>query len=75
KVSTVEGPAITVPPGEVASAVADCPAGQRATGGGFFSSVAFTAGSVPGTTRWAVIVANTTTISVNVNAYVVCVAP
>ena len=75
KLTALIGPDIVVPAGAVGSAQAFCPAGQRATGGGFFSSVAASAASIPGTSSWAVIVNNNTPIAVTINAYVVCVAP
>lgn len=75
ELTTVEGPDVFVPVGAISSATADCGAGRRATGGGFYSSVAFTAASVPGVSSWSVIVWNDTAVDVTVNAYVVCVAP
>lgn len=75
KVSTVEGPDVFLASGDIGTAIALCPAGQRATGGGFFSSVGITAASLPGTSSWGVIVNNDTVIGITVNAYVVCVAP
>lgn len=75
KLTAYEGPDVTVFPGDVEVAVADCPAGQRATGGGFFSSIGIAAASVPGTSSWGVIVTNDTVISITINAYVVCAAP
>lgn len=75
KLTPVEGPDVYVPTGTVGSATADCPPGQRATGGGFFSSVSFPAASVPGASSWGVVVWNDSGIGVTVNAYVVCAAP
>lgn len=77
----VDGPAVAVGPAgsgaEVASASAVCPAGQKATGGGFFASVATVAGTIPSLdgSTYSVIVVNLTGVTVNVNAYAICAAP
>lgn len=74
KLTRVTGPSVYVLPGEVASADAHCPAGQRATGGGYFSSITHPGGNIPGFASWSVIVSNDTSIGIEVNAYVVCAA-
>lgn len=70
----VEGPAVTVPPGEVVSASATCPPGTRVTGGGFFSSVTDVGGAIPSFAGdgYFTIVHNDTGIFVDVNAYAIC---
>ena len=77
KLSVIEGPTVSVPPFTIASATANCPPGQRATGGGFFSSITEVGGAVPTFTgsSYFVIVNNTTGITVDINAYAICVAP
>jgi len=74
KLTIITGPSVFVPVGEVVTATASCPAGQRATGGGFFSSVVNTGASIPGYSSWSVIVNNDTPINVDVNAYAICIA-
>ncbi len=75
KLTRVTGPSVYVLPDEVETATAQCPAGHRATGGGYFSSITHPAGNIPGFASWAVIVSNGTSIGIEVNAYVVCAAP
>jgi len=74
KLNIVTGPDVLVPVGEVLTATASCPVGQRATGGGFFSSITHTAASLPGYASWTTIINNNTSIDVEVNAYVICIA-
>lgn len=73
KIRVVEGPEITIFPGEVLTARADCAAGERALGGGYFSSIAHPGGNLAGFSSWALIASNDTSIPVGVSAYVVCV--
>jgi hypothetical protein len=83
KVIYVTGASVIVPtevyPGDpniIQSAVANCPAGSKAVGGGFFSSIAHAGASAPFADGhgWFVIVENDTSIAINVNAYVACAA-
>lgn len=74
KLDVVTGPDVVAYPGDVVSADASCPAGQRATGGGFFSSITHTGASIPGWDRWTAIVNNEHSIPVTINAYVICLA-
>lgn len=75
KLQIVTGPDVLTNPGDVTLATADCPAGARATGGGFFSSIDSIGGDLPGFSSWTVLVANQTSIPITVNAYAVCVMP
>ena len=75
KVQYITGPKVIVAPGETTSAMATCPAGTTAISGGFFTSIAHTGGSQTyGRTFHAVILTNDRSISVEVNATVVCAA-
>lgn len=74
KITRVVGPDVTIQPGETETVEASCPAGQRATGGGYFSNIAHPAASLPGISSWALIVNNDRSIEVDVAAYVICVA-
>jgi hypothetical protein len=76
---TVKSPDTYVSPGQISTVIAYCPAGKKATGGGYFSSVAQAGASVPTgsdtgfpATSWGVIINNDTPIGVRVNAYVIC---
>lgn len=78
KVSVVLGPGITVNPGEVQTAQANCPSGSVAVGGGGSASIAGidiskAIGSPPN--AWYVATANQTSVPVTLQAQVVCVAP
>jgi hypothetical protein len=78
KIHQIQGPTVTVPAGEIGLAVADCPAGEKVTGGGYFVSIAAAAATLPhpSATSWGVIVNNTfNSIPVDVEAYAICVAP
>jgi hypothetical protein len=72
KVTYVTGPTLSVPSGVVATATAQCPAGSKPIGGGFFSSISNVGGTFTNGSSWFVIVWNDTSISVNINAYAVC---
>jgi hypothetical protein len=83
KVTYVTGATVTVPtaaypgdPNVVQAAQANCPAGSKAVGGGFFSSITHAGASAPFADGhgWFVIVENDTSIPVGVNAYVACAA-
>jgi hypothetical protein len=76
---TVESPDTYIPAGGMSNVIAYCPAGKKATGGGYFSSIAVAVGNMPTgsatglpATSWGVIINNTSSIGVTVNAYVVC---
>jgi hypothetical protein len=81
KVMYVTGPTISLPPypsvGYTATAIASCPAGTKAIGGGFFASINNIGASLatPDGSSWGVILQNMTTISTTANAYAVCAAP
>jgi len=81
---TVEGPTVSVPAGELQCIYAQCPAGKKVTGGGYYSSIAIAVssnpadsqglhGSGPGDTEWGVMIDNDSSIPVEVNAWAVCV--
>jgi hypothetical protein len=75
KLKYITGPDVSVAPGQVGSAQADCPAGTAAVSGGFFSSVGNVGFSQTfGPTFHAASVWNDTTISITVHATVVCAA-
>jgi hypothetical protein len=72
--TVIEGPEVEVPPGEVESAIAFCPGGQRAISGGGFGSVSGLNVSETGGGRegWFVITVNTTAIPETIHAEAVC---
>jgi hypothetical protein len=72
--TTVVGPKVEVETGKVGSALAICPAGQRAVSGGGFGSIAGIADSEMETshTSWFIIVSNRTGITITINASVEC---
>jgi len=79
----VTGATVTVPtaafpgdPNAVQAAGANCPAGSKAVGGGFFSSITHVGGNTAFADGhgWFVTVLNDTGIPVQVNAYAVCAA-
>ncbi len=71
--TVVESPALTVAAYDSGTVYAYCPVGKQATGGGYFSSIAIAAASIPGKNSWAVIINNyDNSIAVEVNAWVVC---
>jgi len=81
KLGRFVGPTVTVLPGEVGTAMATCPPGQKVTGGGFqtdgFQETVFaSAPSIDGTT-WVVFLDNTATSVTDLigAAYALCVAP
>ncbi len=81
KLNRVVGPEVTILPGELGSALAACPPGQKVTGGGFstlgFQETVFaSAPSIDGTT-WVVFLDNTAATVTNLtgSAYALCVAP
>lgn len=80
KLRQVEGPKVTVAPGDIDGAIATCPAGHRVTGGGFVSigvdeKVYASAPNVPGT-GWVVMLDNRASMyTVTGSAYALCVAP
>lgn len=74
-------PHVTVQPGTVGTAEADCPAGAVAISGGGYGSIAGLSSTGPTTQAgvgypvgWHVLVANQSPIPVDVFAYAVCVA-
>ena len=72
----VVSPTVTIPAGEIGTVIASCPAGQKVTGGGYFSSIAIAASSQPtgSTTAWGSVIDNSfNTIPVEVQAYAICV--
>ena len=75
KLQYITGPEVAVPPGEVGTAAAYCPAGTTAISGGFFASITNVGASQTyGSAFHAVIVWNDTSIAVNIFATVVCAA-
>ncbi len=77
KISYVTGPTVTVADGDVGSASAFCPAGNKVMGGGFFSSITSVGASANNSagTSWFVLVFNDTGIPVDIWAFAVCAAP
>lgn len=75
--SYVTGPTVSVPAGQILGASAFCPGGTKVIGGGFFSSITDVGGTGNNNagTSWFVLVNNTTSITVDVNATAVCAAP
>jgi hypothetical protein len=74
-VSYVQSPVVTVPAYDIGSVIAFCPAGKKATGGGYFSSIAIAASSSPSPTgtSWGAVINNSdNSIPVEVWAYAVC---
>jgi hypothetical protein len=76
---SVESPDTVVAAHGTGSVIAYCPAGKKAVGGGYFSSIATAVASMPTgsstglpATSWGVIINNSSSIAVTVNAYVVC---
>jgi hypothetical protein len=75
KLSYIDGPDVTVLPGDVGTATASCPAGKAAISGGFFSSVARIGFSETfGSTFHGIAVYNDTPIVVTIHSTVVCAA-
>ena len=73
--SVVQSPVVTVPAYDIGSVVAVCPVGKKATGGGYFSSIAIAASSSPSAAgnSWGAVIDNTDNpIAVEVWAYAVC---
>jgi hypothetical protein len=72
--TTIIGPTVEVPVGEVGSAEAVCPAGFRAVSGGGYGGVAGLVDSEMESSHlsWFVIVSNKTLIPVKINASVEC---
>jgi hypothetical protein len=75
KVTYVTGPTVSVPPGQVATASAQCPAGTKPIAGGFFSNITRAGASWVSGSAWFVIVWNEWSISVDINAFAVCASP
>ena len=74
-VSYVQSPVVTVPAYDVGTVVAVCPAGKKATGGGYFSSIAIAASSSPSANgaSWGAVINNfDNSVPVEVWAYAVC---
>jgi hypothetical protein len=71
-VNVVTGPSSAIPDGTTTTVTANCPAGQRAIGGGFFVSIAHPGAALPGFSSYSVILSNDTGITINANAYAVC---
>jgi hypothetical protein len=75
RLSYVQGPTSTFPPGAIDTVSAFCPPGTKVTGGGWFASIADVGGSLPDTfggTRYSAIISNQTTLSVDVFAVAIC---
>lgn len=73
KLMTYVGPSVYVPSGASEFNInADCPAGSRPTGGGYFSNIARATRSAPTTTGWNVFLYNDSYVAVEARAYVVC---
>lgn len=72
--TTVIGPTVEVPVGEVGGAEAVCPAGSRAVSGGGYGGIAGIAASEMETTHqsWFIVIANQTLITVKIHASVEC---
>jgi hypothetical protein len=77
KVQYVQGPALDIVPGDSQAVIADCPAGTKVVGGGYFASIGDPAGSLPASTgtSWGAVIYNGSSIDIQVNAYAVCVSP
>jgi hypothetical protein len=75
KVSYVQGPTTYISPGQTLAITAFCPAGTIGISGGYFNSLAYVAGTVPGTNGYGVVMDNTSSISIDVYAFAVCAAP
>jgi hypothetical protein len=69
---TVQGATVTVPPGGIQSAFANCPVGSVATGAGGYVSIGRLAAVNAGGGSSYIIVNNDTSISLDVYAYVFC---
>ncbi len=75
---TVESPEQTIPAGKFGTVIAYCPEGMKVTGGGYASSIAITAASMPPSgsdvASWGVIINNyDNPISVKASAFAICV--
>lgn len=82
KIHRIAGDVVAVQPGGNATAIATCPAGEVAVGGGGSGSIAGIAASYPlvasgigAPVGWFVIVTNDSGVSVNAQAAAVCAAP
>ena len=77
KLTYVTGPDLSIPSGTTGTAVANCPPGTKATGGGYFSSITdeFTTAPFANGSGWFAQFDNTSLITVNVRAFAVCATP
>lgn len=76
KLSIVEGETVRIPVGATAGADAECPEGQRATGGGYEGYGEVVSSLIPrSATRWRVVVHNDHSLPTTITPYVVCLAP
>jgi hypothetical protein len=74
KLTSFWGPDTLILAGTIGSAFAYCPAGQKPTGGGFFSGDTHVGISAPVDGGWQVVVNNTTGVDYSVSVFVVCAA-
>jgi len=68
-----EGPEVVVPAGDFGTAQAFCPPDRLATGGGYFSSITEVFSTFVNPSNYTVLVDNTSSITVTVQARVACV--